>query len=125
MDFQSPKILIPAALFALLSPGLILSLPSLKLATGNTSLSTVVIHGLVLALLYWGIVQAGLLKASITKADLFVPMMLFILLSPGVLLELPPGSFFTGHTNTAAVAVHTVVFAIVFGLLRSKFPQYY
>ena len=125
MDFQSPKILIPAALFALLSPGLILSLPSLKVASGTTSLSTVVIHGLVLALIYWVIAKAGILKASITKADLFVPMMLFILLSPGVLLELPPGRLFSGHTNMAAVAVHTVVFAVVFGLLRSKFPQYY
>jgi hypothetical protein len=125
MDFQSPKILIPATLFALLSPGLILSLPSLKLATGSTSLNTVVIHGLVLALSYWLIVKSGLLNASITKADLFVPMLLFILLSPGVLLELPPGKFFTGHTNTAAVAVHTIVFALLFGLLRSKFPQYY
>lgn len=125
MDLQSPKILAPAALFALLSPGLILSLPSLKLASGETSLSSVVIHSFVFVLIYWAIAKAGIIRASITRADLFVPMILFILLSPGVLLEIPPFKFMSGHMNMAAVAVHTVVFALLFGLLRSKFPQYY
>lgn len=125
MDMMSPKILLPVALFALLSPGFILSLPSFKVASGETGLPSVVIHALVLVLIYWLLSKSGLFKASITKADLLVPMILFILLSPGLLLELPPGRFMSGTTNVTAVCVHTVIFALLFGIIRSKFPQYY
>lgn len=125
MDMQSPKILVPAALFALLSPGLLLSLPSFKIASGETGLTSIVIHAFVFVIIYWLLAKSGMLKSSITKADLLVPMILFILLSPGLLLELPPGRIMSGHTNIPAVAVHTVVFALLFGILRSKFPQYY
>jgi hypothetical protein len=56
---------------------------------------------------------------------LFVPALLFILLSPGMLVTIPPGSIMSGGTSKAAVGVHTVVFVLLFALLRSKFPQYY
>ncbi len=124
MDFQSPKLLLPATLFALLSPGLLLSLPSTKISSGQTNLLSVTIHALVLVLLYWTLLKF-VVKSSFTKADLIVPALLFILLSPGVLVTIPPGSIMSGTTSVPAVLVHTVVFTLVFGFLRSSFPQYY
>jgi hypothetical protein len=43
-------------------------------------------------------------------------------------LTLPPlskGIFMSGQTSITAVIVHAVVFALVYGLLRKVFPQYY
>ena len=51
----------------------------------------------------------------------FLPTLLFVLLSPGVLLTLPPkgkGIYMTGQTSLVAVAVHAVVFALAFTYLR-------
>lgn len=53
-------------------------------------------------------------------ANIFVPVILFILLTPGVLLALPPGS---GRVTQAVT--HAVVFGVVYWALRSFFPQYY
>jgi hypothetical protein len=127
MDLTSQKILVPAALFALLSPGLLLGLPSLKIGSMQTSNFSVFIHALVLILVYWGLVKSGLLKVSLTKADLVVPAILFLLLSPGILLSIPPkgGLFMSKQTSLPSIAVHTVVFALVFSILRQKFPVYY
>ena len=49
-------------------------------------------------------------------------------LSPGLLLTLPPGSggvLRSGQTSLNAALVHSIVFAIVFALLRRQFPQFY
>jgi len=62
------------------------------------------------------------------NANILVPVVLFVLLSPGVLLTLPPlskGVFRSGQTSLVAVVVHAVVFALVYALLRRTFPQYY
>lgn len=53
-------------------------------------------------------------------ANVLVPVLLFILLSPGVLLSLPPGS---GHL--VQVLTHAVVFGAVYLGLRTVFPQFY
>lgn len=53
-------------------------------------------------------------------ANVIVPVVLFILLSPGVILSLPPGA-----SRLVQVATHAVVFGIVYTILRSVFPQYY
>ena len=53
-------------------------------------------------------------------------VILFILLSPGFLLSIPPvaGRYFrTGKTSTTAVLVHAVVFGVVLYLLRNYYPQ--
>jgi len=123
-DITSKKVLVPALLFALLSPGLILSLPSMKLFSGTTSGGSVMIHALVLILALWVAAKSKMLGTT-TRADLLVPAFLFILLSPGMLVTIPPGSIMSGLTSKAAVGVHTIVFAILFALLRSQFPQYY
>ena len=99
----------------------------LALPSGAGLLVQAVFHALVLSLVYWAIAKF-VLKISLTKADLFVPAVLFVLLTPGLLLTIPPGSgglFTSGQTSSVAVGAHTLVFAIVFATLRSTFPQYY
>lgn len=53
-------------------------------------------------------------------ANILVPVILFILLSPGVLLALPPGA-----GRLTQVVTHAVVFGAAYWALRSFFPQYY
>jgi len=52
--------------------------------------------------------------------NVLVPALLFILLTPGVLVSLPPGS-----SHLVQVVTHAVVFAAVYSVLRVVFPQYY
>jgi hypothetical protein len=61
-------------------------------------------------------------------ADVLVPVLLFVLLSPGVLLTLPPlrkGVFMSHETSLTSVLVHALVFAVVYMGLRKTFPKYY
>jgi len=121
-DVTGPKVLIPAILFAVLSPGMLLALPQ-----GASLLVQAVVHALVLSLVYWAI-ATFVLKISLTMADLFVPAMLFVLLTPGLLLTIPPkngGLLISGQTSPMAVGAHTLVFALLFAFLRGQFPQYY
>ena len=53
-------------------------------------------------------------------ANILVPVVLFIVLTPGLLLALPPGASKLVQTLT-----HGVVFGAVYWTLRSVFPQYY
>jgi len=129
IDITGPKVLTPAVLFALLTPGLLLALPSLSLlpGTGYYGIQTVVVHALVLALVYY-LLARFVLQVSLKPADLVVPAVLFVLLTPGVLLTLPPGSagvFRSAQSSLPAVGVHALVFAIVFATLRGTFPQAY
>jgi hypothetical protein len=58
-----------------------------------------------------------------TKMRIFT-FILFILLSPGILLTIPAGSrglFMSGQTSFLAVVVHAVVFLIVGAWLRPLF----
>lgn len=121
-DVTGPKVLLPAVLFAVLSPGMLLALPS-----GAGLLVQAVFHALVLSLVYWAIAKF-VLKISLTTADLFVPAMLFVLLTPGLLLTIPPkngGLLLSGQSSAMAVGAHTLVFALLFAFLRGQYPQYY
>jgi hypothetical protein len=63
-----------------------------------------------------------------TDLNIIVPVLLFIILSPGLLLNLPPvdGVWFVSvKTSYASIIVHALVFALVYWLLRKYFPQYY
>jgi len=126
IDVTGPKVLIPAALFVLLSPGLLLQLPGTKFQSGMTSKTSVLFHMFVFIVLYS--IIARLLKIVLTPTDLIVTGLLFALLSPGMLLTLPPGSngiFASGQTGVAPIFVHSAVFALVFALLRKQFPAAY
>jgi hypothetical protein len=123
-DVTSPKVLTPAILFGILSSGMVFFI---KKNGGNMFGSVLLVNALVFALLYF-LITKYLLKRSLTRADIVVPLILYIALTPGVLLTIPPGAkglFMSGETSGAAVAVHTLVFALVFSLLRGAFPQYY
>jgi len=105
IDVTSPKVLAPAALFAALQlmPSRFGVLPRALLVS--------------LALF---MVYKYVLKRTFTRADLIVPAVLFVLLTPGLLVTLPPGG-----TVLEASVVHTIVFAVLFAILRSVFAQYY
>ena len=60
--------------------------------------------------------------------NIIIPTLLYVILSPGFLLTLPPmskGIFMSGQTSAMAVAVHAAVFAAIYYGLRQTFPQYY
>jgi len=127
IDITAPKVLAPAALFAALSPGLLLQLPdTFALSTLETSRSSVLFHALVFLIVYS--VVAKVFGLVLTKTDLAVTTLLFVLLSPGLLLTLPPSSngvFMSGQTSVSAILAHTLVYAIAFATLRKTFPHYY
>lgn len=57
---------------------------------------------------------------KMVDANVLVPVVLFVVLSPGVLLSLPPGS-----PHLIQVLTHAAVFGLVYFMLRTVFPQYY
>jgi len=127
-DITSQKVSIPAALFLALSPGILLRTDgtSIKFRNGLTGRTAVLFHALVFFLAYSLIAKA--MGLVLTRTDLIVTTVLFLVLSPGMLLTLPPGSkgvFASGQTSLSAALVHAVVFALVFALLRKQFPKYY
>lgn len=124
----SQKVSIPATLFLALSPGILLRTDgtSIKFRDGLTGRTAVLFHALVFFLVYSLIAKA--MGLVLTRTDLIVTTVLFLALSPGMLLTLPPGSkgvFMSGQTSPASALMHTIVFALVFALLRKQFPKYY
>ena len=105
IDITGPKVLVPTVLFAI--AGLV-----------HKQTPGLLIQALLFALLSWAIIKF-VFKFTLTLADFMVPLALFVLLTPGVVLTLPPSG------GAAATAVHTLVFAIVFASLRGLFPQFY
>jgi len=92
----------------------------------STSRMSVLFHMLVFIIVYSLIAKA--MNIVLTKADLIVTAFMFALLSPGMLLTLPPGAggvFASGQTGVGPILVHALVFAILFALLRRQFPQVY
>ena len=70
------------------------------------------------------------LKALFDKpANMLVPVLLFILLSPGLLVTLGgEGQMVKFMPNMAmlkTVGIHAAVFLVLYGLLRTLFAQYY
>ena len=127
-DITSQKVAIPAALFLALSPGILLTTEGkdIKFTNGRTSQTAVMFHSLVFFLVYSLVAKA--IGLVLTKTDLMVTTGLFLALSPGLLLTIPPGSgglLQSGQTSLSAAFTHSVVFAVVFALLRRQFPQFY
>ena len=127
-DITTKKVAIPATLFTLLSPGMLLTTDgkSIKISNGSTNQQAILFHALVFFLVYS--IVAKSLGIILTKGDLLVTTSLFIALSPGLLLTIPGGSkgiIQSGQTSLPAVFVHALVFSITFALLRKRFPQFY
>ena len=105
IDISGQKVVVPALLFA-------------AFQYKNTK-ETVFMHAAALGLLYFFITKF-ITKTTVTKADLVVPAILFLILSPKILFALPPKG-----ELPIMVAIHTFIFAIIFATLRTVFPQYY
>ena len=127
IDITGPKVSIPAALFILLSPGLLLQLPgTTQLCTLQTSRQAVLFHSLVFLIAYKCV--AKLAGVSLTQMDLLVTTILFILLSPGMFLTIPPSSkgiLTSGQTSLGAILTHALIMATIFAFVRKTFPRYY
>jgi hypothetical protein len=127
-DITSQKVAIPAALFLALSPGVLVTTAgkNVKFMNRRTNQMAIFFHALVFFLVYSLVAKA--MGLVLTKTDLLVTTSLFLALSPGLLLTLPPGSggvFRSGQTSLPAALTHAIVFAVVFALLRRQFPQFY
>ena len=129
------EVLLGALLFILLSPGLIFTLPPGILEGENTSHVAVIVHTCIFFLVvkwtgegYWPFNYVSDAVTFIreerdgsdnrvfpTMAPL-VAAVFFLILSPGMLVTLPPdqgGIFMSEDTNTLAVLVHGVVFFVL------------
>ena len=127
-DITSQKVAIPAALFLALSPGVLLTTAgkNVKFVNGKTNQMAIFFHALVFFLVYSLIARA--MGLVLTKTDLLVTTALFLALSPGLLLTLPPGSggvFRSGQTSLPAALTHAIVYAVLFAVLRRQFPHFY
>ena len=127
-DLTANKVFIPAALFMALSPGILLTTDGTKISykNGKTDQMSVLVHALVFLIVYSLIAKA--MGLVLTKADLIVTATLFVILSPGLLLTLPPGSggvFRSGQTSMLSVVLHSIVLAVLFAILRRQYPQFY
>ena len=92
----------------------------------RTSLHAVLFHAMVFIILFK--LSAHVAGVTLSQIDLVVPTILFIILNPGMLLTLPPGTagvWMSGQTNLMAILTHTMIFAITFASLRKTFPMYY
>ena len=62
-------------------------------------------------------------------ANFIIPVLLFIALSPGMLLTLPAGPngkiWRSGQTTTQSVLLHGLIFGLVYCFLLQKFPEVY
>ena len=121
----SKKVAIPSILFLALSPGMLLKTNGTKVSFKNmgTDKMSVFFHGLVFFLAYSLIAKA--MGLVLTQADLLMTTSLFMALSPGMLLTIPPGQVMSGKTSQFAIVTHTIVYAVVFALLRKQFPKFY
>jgi len=117
----SPKLLYPTVLGLLINVALVVG--------GRApTLQTVLIAGiLVLPILYK--LLANFMGLELKAIDLIVPVVLFIVLAPGLLLEIPAQDALigiqTGHSSIPAASVHALVALLVAALLRKQFPQFY
>jgi len=127
-DITSTKVSVPAALFLALSPGILLTTEgeNVRFTTGKTNQTAIMFHALVFFLVYSLVAKA--MGVVLTRSDLIVTTILFLALSPGLLLTIPPGSgglLQSGQTSIQAALTHAIVFAVVFAILRRQFPQFY
>ena len=110
LAITSYKVSIPAMLFLLLGySGL----------GSKFNMNSILVHSLVFCIAY--AIISRIMGMVLTQTDLFVTTALFIALTPGVLLTIPPGT----RGSIDSLVVHTVVYAVLFALLRKNFPRYY
>jgi len=105
-DVTGPKVLVPSILFAVMNPSLF------------GTHKHVGVHAFLFSILYF-LICKFVVKVTVTKMDLITTTILFILLTPDILLSIPK------HGGPTTLLVHTTVFAIAFAFIRGIFPEYY
>lgn len=107
-----PKVLTPALLFAVLSPGLIVTLPN-KLLGSTSPLAQSLVYAL-LYLFVYNLVATQLMGLVLTQTDLLVTAGLYFLLN-----------IRGGGCGVNTVVTRTIIFICIFAFLRKQFPQFY
>jgi len=107
-----PKVITPALLFAVLSPGLIVTVPN-KLLGGGCPYATKAVYTLLYLFIY-NLVATQFMGLVLTQTDLLVTAGLYFLLNAR-----------DGTVGLDTVFVRMVVFIVIFAFLRKQFPQYY
>jgi hypothetical protein len=128
------KTIVYSILFLILSPGFLINLypgPKGYLLSGETSYVSILIHTLLLAFIIVTLEDKKLLDLKfknilthlnrIESRELIsvVTILLFVLLSPGLLLTIPSGPngfFLSKETSHLAIFIHTIIFIFVFGI---------
>ena len=120
MSFASNKdVMQMVLLFVLLSPGLLVELPSTaegsKLGVMNMkpNHTAVLVHALVLMVI--------LMSTGVSRNKVMTAVLLFILLSPGFVVEVPSADgehWYTNRTSYESIAVHALLFMVLYGALR-------
>lgn len=123
------NVLVAMMVFIALSPGMLLNVsrkdPVARNGVMNTSHSDVLLHGLAFALVMFLLTAVRIKGNAVsTPAMVTVSAILFMVLSPGFLLQLPPAQdgqwWMTNRTNMSAVFVHALVFGVLFGVVRRR-----
>ena len=117
----SPKLLYPTVL------GLLINVALVMMGTAPTLKNVLVAGLIVLPILYKVLSMA--MGLQLKAIDLIIPALIFIVLAPGLLLEIPAQDALigiqTGHSSIPASAVHALVGLLLSALLRKQFPQFY
>ena len=129
---MSIKILAYTLLFFLLSPGFLLTLyPSSRgfFLSGQTNYYSIILHTFVLSLLIVSFdpikkTQQNTKNNKINDREIIqmVALLLFFVLSPGLLVTLPPkfdGLFFSKETSIPAVLTHTGIYLVLLYILTN------
>ncbi|XP_010528162.1 PREDICTED: uncharacterized protein LOC104805325 [Tarenaya hassleriana] len=125
-------VFVAVALFILLTPGLLVQIPgrnkAVEFGTFQTSGVSVLVHSLIYFTLICILLLAVhvhiclFLAASMADwAPVLVGVILFVILSPGLLFSLPGNhrtlEFGNLKTNGKAIAVHTLIFFAIYSIL--------
>lgn len=132
------ELVLPAVLFVILSPGLILDVDAMRVTKGvkqvaklgkmQTSTGAVLTHAVVYYVVL-GLLRDFFGKKSSKPANVVVPTILFVILSPGMLLHVRPSKMkvdiMDGKTCKEGIITHAVVLSVVYAILRKNFPEVY
>ncbi|KAL1366693.1 hypothetical protein AAHE18_03G377600 [Arachis hypogaea] len=117
-------VFVSLVLFILLTPGLLFQLPGrarcVEFGTFQTSGAAIIIH----TLIYFGLICVFLLAIKVHLSDMsadwgpvVMAVVLFVLLSPGLLFQLPAKGrvveFGNMQTSGISILIHTIIFFVL------------
>ncbi|KAH1128663.1 hypothetical protein J1N35_000041 [Gossypium stocksii] len=112
-------VFVAVVLFILLTPGLLIQVPGKSRAIEFGNFQTSGVSILVHSIIYFALICILLL--AIDWAPVLVGVVLFVLLSPGLLFSFPGNGkqleFGSMKTNGKAIAIHTLLFFAIYAVL--------